>query len=128
MNYSKLFFTFQVLILISITSSFAQNKNSHQPYKQKTGKRNIAAYIITGGGGASIDNHKYYEWEQIDLPEHQAESNSDEFDGGKYYRYHYVLVEVDDNKIKVKAIEVNGDGTKGEVFDFFEIKSTMNKK
>ena len=100
----------------------------HPPYNPKTGKGNNAAYIITGGGGARLDNHKYHEWEQIDLPDHKADANSDEFDGGKYYRYHYVLVEVEGKKIKVKAIEVNGDGTKGEVFDSFEMDSTMNKK
>ncbi|MCK5457054.1 MAG: metallophosphoesterase, partial [Melioribacteraceae bacterium] len=97
----------------------------HPPYDPKTGKGNNAAYIITGGGGALLDNHKYYEWEQIDLPDHPANPDSDEFDGGEYYRYHYVLVEVDDETIKVKAIEVNGDGTKGEVFDSFEMKSPM---
>ena len=100
----------------------------HPPYNPKTGKGNNAAYIITGGGGSRLDNHKYHEWEQIDLPDHKADANSDEFDGGKYYRYHYVLVEVEGKKIKVKAIEVNGDGTKGEVFDSFEMDSTMNKK
>ena len=100
----------------------------HPPYNPKTGKGNNAAYIISGGGGARLDNHKYHEWEQIDLPDHKADANSDEFDGGKYYRYHYVLVEVEGKKIKVKAIEVNGDGTKGEVFDSFEMDSTMNKK
>ncbi len=98
----------------------------HPPYDPKTGKGNNAAYIISGGGGSRLDNHKYFEWEQIDLPDHPADPNSDEFDGGEYYRYHYVLVEVDGKKIKVKAIEVNGDGTKGEVFDSFEMKSPMN--
>ena len=99
----------------------------HPPYNPKTGEGNNAAYIITGGGGALLDNHKYYEWDQIDLPDHPANPNSDEFDGGEYYRYHYVLVEVDGETIKVKAIEVNGDGTKGEVFDSFEMKSQLTK-
>ena len=99
----------------------------HPPYDPKTGKGNNAAYIITGGGGALLDNHKYYEWDQIDLPDHPADPDSDEFDGGEYYRYHYVLVEVDGETIKVKAIEVNGDGTNGGVFDSFEMKSSMKK-
>ena len=94
----------------------------HPPYDPKTGKGNNAAYIITGGGGAALDDHKYYEWEQIDIPDHKATTDNDEFDGGKYYRYHYVVVEVNGKKIKVKAVEVNGDGTKGEVFDSFELK------
>lgn len=95
----------------------------HKPYDPKTGKGNNAAYIITGGGGAKLDNHKYYEWEQIDLPDHPADPDSDEFDGGKYYKYHYVVVEVNGKKIRVKAVEVNGDGTNGGVFDSFEMES-----
>lgn len=100
----------------------------HPPYDPKTGKGNNAAYIISGGGGARLDNHKYYEWEQIDLPDHPADPNSDEFDGGKYYKYNYVVVEVDGKKLKVKAIEVNGDGTNGGVFDSFEMDSPLNNK
>ncbi len=97
----------------------------HPPYDPQTGKGNNAAYIISGGGGSLLDNHKYYEWDQIDLPDHPANPDSDEFDGGEYYRYHYVLVEVDGETIKVKAIEVNGDGTRGEVFDSFEMESPL---
>ncbi len=99
----------------------------HPPYDPETGKGNNAAYIISGGGGSRLDNHKYYDWEQIDIPDHPADPNSDEFDGGEYYRYHYVLVEVDGKKIKVKAIEVNGDGTRGEIFDSFEMTSPFSK-
>ncbi len=99
----------------------------HKPYDPKTGKGNNAAYIITGGGGASLDDHKYFEWEQIDLPDHKANPDNDEFDGGKYYKYHYVVVEVNGKKIKVKAVEVNGDGTNGGVFDSFEMISPLNK-
>ena len=95
----------------------------HPPYNPETGSGNNAAYIITGGGGSKLDDHKYYEWEQIDLPDHEANPDSDEFDGGKYYKYHYVLVEVNGKTIKVKAIEVNGDGTNGGVFDEFEMES-----
>lgn len=99
----------------------------HKPYDPKTGKGNNAAYIITGGGGASLDDHKYHEWEQIDLPDHKADPNSDEFDGGEYYKYHYVVVEVNGKKIKVKAVEVKGDGSNGGVFDSFEMRSPLNK-
>ncbi len=93
----------------------------HPPYDPETGKGNNAAYIITGGGGARLDNHKYYEWEQIDLPDHPATPDSDEFDGGKYYEYNYVFVEVDGKTIKVKAIKMNGDGTSGGILDSFEL-------
>ncbi len=99
----------------------------HPPYDPATGKGNNAAYIITGGGGAQLDNHKYYEWEQIDLPDHPATPDDNEFDGGEYYVYNYVVVEVDGKTIKVKAIKVNGDGTNGGVFDSFAMKSPMNK-
>jgi len=99
----------------------------HKTYDPKTGKGNNAAYIITGGGGASLDDHKYYEWDQIDLPDHPANPNNDEYDGGKYYKYHYVVVEVDGKKIKVKAVEVNGDGTNAGILDSFEMKSPFNK-
>ncbi|KAA3662079.1 MAG: hypothetical protein DWQ10_03240, partial [Calditrichaeota bacterium] len=33
----------------------------HPPYDPETGKGNNAVYIITGGGGGTLDNHKYYE-------------------------------------------------------------------
>ena len=74
-----------------------------------------------------MDNHKYYDWEQIDLPDHPASTDNDEFDGGEYYVYHYVVVEVDGKTIKVNAVKVNGDGTNGGVFDSFQMKSPMNK-
>ncbi len=99
----------------------------HETYDPKTGKGNNAAYIITGGGGASLDNHKYHEWEQIDLPDHPADPDNNDFDGGKFYKYHYVVVEVNGKKIKVKAIEVKGDGSNGGVFDSFEMKSPFSK-
>ena len=99
----------------------------HETYNPKTGKGNNAAYIITGGGGASLDDHKYYEWDQIDLPDHKADPDNDEYDGGKYYKYHYVVVEVDGKKIKVKAIEINGDGTNAGILDSFEMRSPFNK-
>lgn len=99
----------------------------HEAYDPKTGKGNNAAYIITGGGGASLDDHKYYEWDQIDLPDHPANPDNDEYDGGKYYKYHYVVVEVNGKIIKIKAVEVNGDGTNGGVFDSFEMRSPFNK-
>jgi len=99
----------------------------HETYDPKTGKGNNAAYIITGGGGASLDDHKYYEWGQIDLPDHIADPDHDEFDGGKYYKYHYVVVEVNGKIIKVRAVEINGDGTNTGILDSFEMKSPFNK-
>lgn len=94
----------------------------HPPYDPKTGKGNNITYVITGGGGARLDNHKYYEWEQIDLPDHKASADNDDYDGGKYYLYNYVVVEIDGKKLKYTAVKVNGDGTNGGVFDKFTFK------
>jgi len=94
----------------------------HPPYDPKTGKGNNITYVITGGGGAQLDNHKYYEWEQIDLPDHKASADNDEFDGGKYYLYNYVVVEIDGKTLKYRAVKVNGDGTNGGIFDSFSFK------
>ena len=94
----------------------------HPPYDPKTGKGNNAAYIITGGGGSNLDNHKYKEWEQIDLPDQPADPRSNEFDGGKYYVYHYCLIEINGKKLSFKAIKMNGDGTSAGVMDSFKLK------
>ncbi|NOX66358.1 MAG: metallophosphoesterase family protein, partial [Chlorobi bacterium] len=50
----------------------------HPPYDPKTGKGNNAVYIITGGGGSNLDNHKYFEWEQLDYPDNKATLGSNE--------------------------------------------------
>lgn len=93
----------------------------HPPYDPKTGKGNNAAYIITGGGGANLDNHKYFEWEQIDFPDHKATVDNDELDEGAYYEYHYVVIEIDGKHLKYTARRMNGDGTDGGVLDAFEL-------
>ena len=94
----------------------------HPPYNPKTGEGNNAAYIITGGGGANLSNHKYTEWEQIDYPNHKATLDSDKSDEGKYYEYHYVVIEIDGNNLKFTARKMNGDGTDGGVMDKFELQ------
>ena len=93
----------------------------HPPYDPKTGKGNNAAYIITGGGGSNLDNHKYHEWEQMDLPRVKADPNSNETDAGKYYVYHYCVVEINGGHLSFKAIKMNGDGTRAGVMDHFEL-------
>ena len=94
----------------------------HPPYDPVTGKGNNAAYIITGGGGSNLDNHKYFEWEQIDFPDHKATLESNELDEGKYYEYHYVVVEIDGKKLKFTARKMNGDGSDGGILDEFELE------
>lgn len=93
----------------------------HPPYDPETGNGNNAVYVITGGGGSNLDNHKYKEWEQIDLPDHQATTDNDDFDGGEYYLYHYIVIEIDGKNLKYKAVKMNGDGSDGGIFDSFEL-------
>ena len=83
----------------------------HPPYDPKTGVGNNAAYIITGGGGSNLDDHKYHEWEQMDLPRVKANPNSNAPDAGRYYVYHYCVVEINGKHLSFKAIKMNGDGT-----------------
>jgi len=94
----------------------------HPPYDPKTGQGNNAAYIITGGGGSNLDNHKYYEWEQIDLPRVEAAPASNETDAGQYYKYHYIVVEIKGKHLKFTAKEMKGDGSYGGVLDSFELQ------
>ena len=93
----------------------------HPPYDPKTGKGNNAAYIVTGGGGANLDYHKYYEWEQIDYPDHEASQGNDELDAGEYYVYHYVVIEIDGKNLKFTARKMVGDGTDGGIIDEFKL-------
>ena len=93
----------------------------HPPYDPETGKGNNAVYIITGGGGASLDNHKYRDWPQIDLPDHPADPHSNEYDGGKYYEFHYTVIDIDGKHLSFKAIKINADGTYGGVLDQFKL-------
>lgn len=94
----------------------------HAPFDPETGAGNNAAYIISGGGGASLDDHKYYEWDKIDIPDHPAVPDSNEPDEGEYYKYHYITVEIDGNKLDLKAKEVLPDGRNAGVFDRFKLE------
>jgi len=91
----------------------------HPPYDPETGSGNNATYIIAGGGGSSLDNHKYTEWKQIDLPDHPATTDSDATDEGEYYKFHYCLIEIDDNQLIFTARLMNEDGSDGGVLDKF---------
>ncbi len=93
----------------------------HPPYNPQTGEGNNAVYIITGGAGGNLDNHKYYEWEQIDLPDHPARPDSDETDEGRFYQHHYCLIKIDGKKLKFIARKLNGDGSDGGILDSFEL-------
>ena len=100
----------------------------HPPYDPVTGSGNNAAYIITGGAGSFLDNHKYHEWEQIDIPDHPARPNSDESDEGKYYEYHYIVIDIDGDVLKVTTQKMNGDGSYGGILDSFELHYDSSNK
>ncbi|NOY79274.1 MAG: metallophosphoesterase family protein [Calditrichaeota bacterium] len=111
----------RVAIVFSGHTHDYERGKPHPPYDPKTGTGNNAAYIITGGGGSNLDNHKYHEWEQMDLPRVKADPNSNETDAGKYYVYHYCVVEINGKHLSFKAIKMNGDGTRAGVLDSFEL-------
>lgn len=94
----------------------------HPPYDPKTGSGNNAAYVITGGGGSNLANHKYTEWDQLDFPDHRATLGNDETDEGAYYVYHYTVIEIDGKNLKFTARKMNGDGSDGGILDEFELK------
>ena len=100
----------------------------HPPYNPETGSGNNAAYIVTGGAGSFLDNHKYYEWEQIDIPDHPARPNSNESDEGKYYEYHYIVINIDGDILKATTQKMNGDGSYGGVMDSFELHYNSSNK
>jgi len=91
------------------------------PYDPKTGKGNNATYIITGGGGSNLDNHKYFEWEQIDYPDHNAILESKETGESKYYEYHYVVIEIGRKNLKFTPRKMNGDGSDSGILDEFNL-------
>ena len=45
------------------------------------------------------------------MPDHPASIDHNEFDGGKYYEYHYVVVGIDGKILKYKAVKMNDDGS-----------------
>ena len=66
------------------------------------GKQNDTYYIITGGGGASLDDTIYYDWPHIDLVR---------------FVYHFVEVRINGNTLEFRAID-----RAGKVFDEFTIE------
>ncbi|MCF6268972.1 MAG: metallophosphoesterase family protein [Melioribacteraceae bacterium] len=109
-------------IVLSGHSHNYQRGLPHPPYDPATGKGNNVAYIVTGGGGGNLGNHKYFEWEQIDIPDHKATLENNEPDEGKFYQYHYVVIEIEGKTLKVTARKMNGDGSDGGILDEFELK------
>jgi len=93
----------------------------HPPYDPATGNGNFVTYIITGGGGSPLDDHKYRDWPQIDIPDHGADPKSDDPDGGMYYQYHFCLIEIDGDRLRFTAHRVDPGGGPGGILDSFEL-------
>lgn len=99
----------------------------HPPYDPATGTGNEATYIITGGGGGTLDNHKYRDWPQIDIPDHPADPSSDKPDEGRYYKYHFCLIEIDGDRLHLTAHAVNPDGSYAGILDQFTLTAKNRK-
>lgn len=96
----------------------------HPPYDSATGEGNTVAYLITGGGGATLDNRKYREWPQIDIPPHRVVPNENFLlnDHGEFYRYHFCTISIDDHRLECTAHWVRTDGTIVDVLDTFILR------
>jgi len=94
----------------------------HPAWNPVTRLGNGITYIITGGGGGGLDNHKYKEWDKMDIPDHPATPDSDEPDEGDLYRHHFCDVKVDGKTLTFKAQEVLENGRLGRVLDDFKLR------
>lgn len=66
------------------------------------GRQNGTYYIITGGGGSSLDDTIYYDWPHIELVR---------------FIYHFCEIKINGSRLEFKAIDRNG-----KVFDEFVIE------
>jgi hypothetical protein len=97
----------------------------HPPYDPETGEGNTVSYVISGGGGSLLDNRKYYEWPQIDIPPHRIlsdDKNDRSNDQGEYYRYHFCVMRVEEHALRHTAYWIRTDGTIVDVLDQFTIR------
>ena len=114
---------YQVDIVFSGHTHDYERGLPHPPYDPATGTGNQVTYIITGGGGGTLDDHKYRDWPQLDLPDHPAQPKSDAADQGRYYQHHFCLVEVDGDTLHFTAHAIKPDGSYAGVLDQFELKA-----
>ncbi len=70
-------------------------------YERGKSPRANTYYIITGGGGAELDDTHYYDWEELSIYK---------------FIYHFCLLTIDGGHLRLQAIN-----REGEVFDSFEI-------
>jgi hypothetical protein len=102
----------------------------HPPYDPATGEGNTVAYLITGGGGSGLDNRKYHEWPQIDIPPHRIVPNENFLlnDHGEYYRYHFCTIRIDEHRLECTAHWVRTDGTIVDTLDSFILRKGVPKR
>ena len=102
----------------------------HPPYDPETGDGNTVAYLITGGGGSQLDNRKYREWPQIDIPPHRVQETDDIRlnDHGEYYRYHYCEIEITDTALTCIARWVRIDGSSVGELDRFVLRKGVARR
>ena len=96
----------------------------HPPYDPETGEGNTVSYLVTGGGGSQLDNRKYREWQQIDIPPHRVDPDLDERknDIGEYYRYHFCEIKAEKHRLECTAHWVRTDGTIVDTLDSFILR------
>ena len=96
----------------------------HPPYNPETGEGNTVSYLITGGGGAKMDNRKFYEWPQIDIPPHRVQETDDILlnDIGEYYKYHFCVINIDRDRLESTAYWIRTDGTIVDEMDSFILR------
>jgi len=114
---------YQVDIVFSGHTHDYERGLPHPPYDPATGTGNEVTYIITGGGGGTLDNHKYRDWPQLDLPDHPADPKSDAADEGRYYQHHCCLVEAAGDTLRFTVHAMKPDGSYAGVLDQFQLKA-----
>jgi len=103
---------------------------SHPPYDPATGEGNTVAYLITGGGGSPLDNRKYHDWPQMDIPPHRIVPTEDYLknDQGEYFRYHYCVLKADRHRLECTAYWVRTDGTIVDTLDTFILRKGIPRR
>jgi len=73
--------------------SFVFSGHTHDYERGCTSGERGPCFIITGGGGAELDNLRYRDWPEIELQE---------------FAYHFCLLDVDSSRIRFQAIRHDG--------------------
>jgi predicted phosphodiesterase len=102
----------------------------HPPYNPATGEGNTVAYLVTGGGGSHLDNRKFREWPQIDIPPHRLEQTEDYLsnDHGEFYRYHFCTLRIEHERLECTAYWIRLDGTVVDTMDWFVLRKGIPRR